>query len=67
MSLVILFHFLCAQHDLDINISIIRSLRLFLLNYHFGIIVLVLMCVAGLVSVLQALACNTDTTPIRPH
>jgi len=29
MSLVILFHVLCAQHVSDINISIIRSLRLF--------------------------------------
>ena len=28
MSLAILFHFLCAQHVPDINISIIRSLRL---------------------------------------
>ena len=28
MSLSILFHFLCAQHFSDINISIIRSLRL---------------------------------------
>ena len=28
MSLVILFHFLCAQHVSDINISIIRSFRL---------------------------------------
>jgi len=28
MSLVILFHFLCAQHVSDINISIIRILRL---------------------------------------
>ena len=28
MSLVILFHFLCAQHVSDINMSIIRSLRL---------------------------------------
>jgi len=28
MSLAILFHFLCAQHVTDINISIIRSLRL---------------------------------------
>ena len=28
MSLVILFHFLCAQHVSDINISFIRSLRL---------------------------------------
>ena len=29
MSLAILFHFLCAQHVSDINITIIRSLRLF--------------------------------------
>ena len=29
MSFVILFHFLCAQHDSDINISIIRNLWLF--------------------------------------
>ena len=29
MSLAILFHFLCAQHVSDINISIIRSLWLF--------------------------------------
>ena len=29
MSLAILFHFSCAQHVSDINISIIRSLRLF--------------------------------------
>ena len=28
MSLAILFHFICAQHVSDINISIIRSLRL---------------------------------------
>ena len=29
LSLAILFHFLCAQHFSDINIFIIRSLRLF--------------------------------------
>ena len=28
MSLAVVFHFLCAQHVLDVNISIIRSLRL---------------------------------------
>jgi len=28
-SLATLFHFLCTQHVSDINISIIRSLRLF--------------------------------------
>jgi len=38
MSLAVLFHFLCAQHISDINIS-----------------------------VLQAEACNTDTTPNQPH
>ena len=32
MSLAILFHFLCAQHVSDINISIIRSLRLFVVE-----------------------------------
>ena len=60
MSLVILFHFLCAQHISDINISITRSLRLF-----FWITTLVVLflvrCVlefrcgwVGAVSVLQA-------------
>ena len=29
MLLAILFHFLCAQYFSDINISIIRTLRLF--------------------------------------
>jgi len=53
MSLAILFHFLCAQHVSDINVSIIRSLRLF-----FWITTLV---------VLQAEACNTDSTPTQPH
>ena len=43
ISLAILFHFLCAQHVSDINISIIRSLRL--LNYHVGRIVLGSLCV----------------------
>jgi len=49
MSLAILFHFLCVQHVSDINISIIRSLRLFLLNYHIGHMVLGSMCVGDLV------------------
>ena len=49
MSLAILFHFLYVQHVSDINISIIRSLRLFLLNYHIGHIVLGSMCVGDLV------------------
>jgi len=48
MSLAILFHFLCAQHVSDINISIIRSyqeLATILLNYHIGRIFLGSMCV----------------------
>ena len=55
MSRAILFHVLCAQHVSNINISIIRSLRLFC-----WITTLV-------VSVLQAEACNTDTSPTQPH
>jgi len=73
MSLAILFHFLCALHISDINISIIRSLRLF-----FWITTLVVLFLVrrvmefrcgwvGMVSVLQASTCNTDTTPTQPH
>jgi len=60
MSLAILFHFLCALHVSDINISITRSFSTILLNYHIGILFLV-RCVlefrcgwVGVVSVLQA-------------
>jgi len=68
MSLAILFHFLCAQHVSDINISIIRSLRLF--NCITTLVVLFLVgCVleircgwVGVVYVMQAAACKTDTT-----
>jgi len=50
MSLAILFHFLCAQHVSDINISIIRKeLATILLNYHIGCIAPGSMCVGGLV------------------
>ena len=72
-SLVILFHFLCAQHVSDINISIIRSLRLFCWITTLVVLFLV-RCVlefrcgwVGVVSGLQAEACNTDTTPTQPH
>ena len=44
-----------AQHVSDINISIIRSLRLSCWITTF------------VVSVLQVEACNTDTTPTQPH
>jgi len=72
MSLAILFH-LCAQHVSDINISIIRSLRLFcwittLVVLFFVQCVLQFRCGwVGAVSVLQAEACSTDTTPTQPQ
>jgi len=60
MSLDILLHFLCAQHVSDINISIIRSLRLFCWITTLVVLFLV-RCVlefrcgwVGVVSVLQA-------------
>jgi len=73
MALAILFHFLCAQHVSDINISIIRSWQLF--RWITTLVVLFLVrCVlefqcglVGVVSVLQAEACNTDTTPTQPQ
>ena len=74
MSLAILFHFLCTQHVSDINISIMRSLRL--CCWITTLVVLFLVrCVLGFrcgwigeVSVLQATsACYTDTTPTQPH
>ena len=73
MSLAILFHFLCAQHVSDINISIIRSVRL--LCWITTLVVLFLVrCVLEfrygwirVVSVLEASAFNTDTTPTQPH
>ena len=62
MSLATLFHFLCAQHVSDINISIIRSLRLFCWITTLVVLFLV-RCVlkvrcgwVGVVSVLQASA-----------
>jgi len=67
MSLAILFHFLCAQHVSDINISINRSLRLFCWITTLVVLFLV-RCVlefqcgwVGVVFVLQAEACNTDS------
>ena len=62
MSLAVLFHFLCVQHVSDINISIIRSLRLFCWIATLVALFLV-RCVlefrcgwVGVVSVLQASA-----------
>ena len=80
MSLVILFHFLCTQHVSDINISIIRSLRLSCW-ITTSVVLLSVRCVLEIwcgwvwvVSVLQAEAIdisaeayNTDTTQTQPH
>jgi len=73
MSLAILFHFLCAQHVSDINISIIRILQLCCWITTLAVMFLV-HCVleircgwVGVVSVLQVAACNTDTTPTQPY
>ena len=70
MSLDILFHFLCAQHVSDINISIIRSLRM--CCWITTMVVLFLFrCVleiwCGWIWVASVLACNTDATQIQPH
>jgi len=73
MSLVILFHFLCAQHVSDINISIITSLWLCCLIATL-VILFWARCMLEIwygwvwvVSVLQAEACNTDTTQTQPY
>jgi len=70
MSLAILFHFLCAQHVSDINIPIIKSLRL-CCWITTSVVLFLVRCVleircgsVGLVSVLQAWACKTDTTDV---
>ena len=66
MSLAILFHFLCAQHVSDINISIIRGLRLFCWITTLVVLFLVRCVLAfrcgwvGLVSVLQAEASDIN-------
>jgi len=75
MSLAILFHFLCVQHVSDINISNIRSLRLFC--WIITLVVLFLVrCVlefrcgwVGVVSVLEAEAQLQPETriPLQPN
>jgi len=68
MSLVILFYFLCTQHVSDISISIIRSLRLccwittLVVLFLFRCVLEIWRDWVWVVSVLQAEACNTDTT-----
>ena len=66
MSLAILFHFLCAQHVSDINMSIIRSLRLFCCITTLVVLFLV-RCVLEIRCGWVFEACNTDTTPTQPH
>jgi len=60
MSFAILFHYLCAQHVSDINISITRRLRLFC-RITTLVVLFLIRCVlefrcgwVGVVSVLQA-------------
>jgi len=72
MSLAILFHFLCTQHVSDINISVIRSLWLCcwintpVVLFSFRYVLEIWWGWVWVVSVLQASACNTDTTPNQP-
>jgi len=61
MSLAVLFHFLCAQYVSDINISIIRSLRLC-----FWITTSVVFFSVHCVLEIWC-GCNTDTTQTQPH
>ena len=69
MSLAILFHSLCAQHVSDINISIIRSLRL-CRWITTSVVLFSVRCVLEIwggwvwVVPVQASACNTGTTQI---
>jgi len=59
MSVAILFHFLCAQHVSDINISITRSLRL-CCWITTSVVLFSVRCVL-------AEACITGTTQTQPH
>jgi len=73
MSLAILFHFLCAQHVSDINVSIIRSLRLFC-SITTLVVLFLVRCVlefrcgwVGVVPVLQAEAAEPNHTETPTH
>ena len=66
MPFAILFHFVCAQHVSDINISIIRSLRLFCWITTLVALFLV-RCVLEFRCCWVGVECNTDTTPTQPH
>jgi len=62
MSLAILFHFLCAQHVSDINISVIRSLRPCCWITTLVVLFSVRCVLEQVVFVFQAEACKTNTT-----
>ena len=73
MSLAILFHFLCAQHVSDINISIIRSFRL-CCWITTSVVLFSVRCMLQLwcgwfcrLLQAEASACNTGTTQTQPH
>ena len=70
MSLAIIFHFLCAQHVSDINISIIRNLRL-CCWITTSFVLFSIRCVGDLVrlglSGARVADCNTGTTQHQPH
>ena len=79
MSLAILFHFLCAQHVSDINMSILRSLRL-CCGITTSVVLFSVRCVLEIwwdwfwvLLVLQAETqscasfCKTSTTQNQPH
>ena len=65
MSLAILFHFLCAQHVSDINISIIRSLRLFC--WITTLVVLFLVRCVGVSVWLGWNGIRLQASPTQPH
>ena len=65
MSLAILFHFLCAQHVSDINIYIIRSLRL-CCWITTSVVLFSVRCVLE-IWCLQPAGCKTSTTQTQPH
>ena len=67
MSLAILFHFLCTQHVSDINISIIRSLRLCCWIITSVILFLVRCVLAIWCGCVAGFTCNTDTSQTQPH
>jgi len=62
MSLAILFHFLCAQHVSDINVTTIRSLRLFC-----WITTLVVLFLVRYVLEIRCGWVGVDTTPTQPY